>query len=148
MTIVESVGWVLLHFVWQGAAIALALGVLLALTSDGQARLRYAFSCGALILMLIAAVATAASEITDATRSPLPGRAAGAAVRFGSVLRPGDGSPGTLAGDTTLTPATGSRTPLPDREAIGGGIAWSIGSGTGSSASATRRSIVPIAPPR
>ena len=38
MTIVESVGWVLLHFVWQGAAIALALAVLLALTRDAQAQ--------------------------------------------------------------------------------------------------------------
>ena len=28
MTIVELLGWVLLHFVWQGAGIALALGVL------------------------------------------------------------------------------------------------------------------------
>ena len=27
MTIVEGVGWVLLHFVWQGAVIALALAI-------------------------------------------------------------------------------------------------------------------------
>ena len=27
MTIVEGVGWVLLHFVWQGALIALALAL-------------------------------------------------------------------------------------------------------------------------
>ena len=40
MTIVEGVGWVLLHFVWEGTIIALALAALLALTRDGQARLR------------------------------------------------------------------------------------------------------------
>ena len=73
MTIVESVGWVLLHFVWQGAAIALALAVLLALTSAAQARLRYALSCAALTLMLAAALATAASVMTrddTAARQP------------------------------------------------------------------------------
>jgi len=59
MTIVELLGWVLLHFVWQGAVIALALGVLLALTRESQARLRYVFSCSALLLMLAATLATA-----------------------------------------------------------------------------------------
>jgi len=59
MTIVELVGWVLLHFVWQGALIALALAALLALTREAQARLRYVFSCSALVLMLAATLATA-----------------------------------------------------------------------------------------
>jgi hypothetical protein len=59
MTIVELLGWVLLHFVWQGAIIALALAVLLALTCEAQARLRYLLSCAALVLMLGAALATA-----------------------------------------------------------------------------------------
>src|SRR5688572_26116163 len=103
MRIVESVGWVLLHFVWQGAVIALALAVLLALTRDGQARLRYAFSCGALTLMLITAVATAATMMTDALGSPPAGAA-------------GDGTfgrPRGLAGETARTPAIGIRTSLP-----------------------------------
>ncbi len=64
MTIVEGVGWVLLHFVWEGTVIALALAVLLALTRDGQARLRYALSCGALTLMLVAALATAGAVMS------------------------------------------------------------------------------------
>ena len=63
MTNVQLLGWVLLHFVWQGAVIALALGVLLALTRESQARLRYALSCGALILMLAATLTTAATLI-------------------------------------------------------------------------------------
>jgi len=66
MTIVELLGWVLLHFVWQGAAIALALGVLLALTRESQARLRYMFSGIALVLMLGAAVATGTLMRTSA----------------------------------------------------------------------------------
>jgi beta-lactamase regulating signal transducer with metallopeptidase domain/HEAT repeat protein len=119
MTIVESVGWVLLHFVWQGAVIALALAVLLALTPDGQARLRYAFSCGALTLMLITAGATAATVMIDALGAP-PGGAADDGVAFGSVLRPGDGKPGGLAGDTARTPAFGIRPSLPAASSAAG----------------------------
>ncbi len=62
MTIV--IGWVLLHFVWQGAAIAAALAALLVLTSPAQARLRYALSCAALTLMIAVALATAANVMT------------------------------------------------------------------------------------
>ena len=77
MTIVEGVGWVLLHFVWEGIVIALALAALLALTRDGQARLRYALSCGALTLMLAAALATAGSVMAGragASPAAVPGR--------------------------------------------------------------------------
>jgi len=59
MTIVEHLGWVLVHFMWQGLAIALALAGLLALTSPAQAKLRYVFSCAALVLMLAATFVTA-----------------------------------------------------------------------------------------
>jgi beta-lactamase regulating signal transducer with metallopeptidase domain/HEAT repeat protein len=64
MTIVESVGWVLLHFIWQGGVIALSLAGLLAVTPEAKARLRYALSCAALALMLVAALATAATLLT------------------------------------------------------------------------------------
>jgi beta-lactamase regulating signal transducer with metallopeptidase domain/HEAT repeat protein len=63
-------GWVLLHFVWQGTAIALALAVLLTLTSTAQATLRYALSCGALTLMLVVVAATAANVMTGNTSHP------------------------------------------------------------------------------
>ncbi len=66
MTMVESVGWVLVHFVWQGTAIALVLASLLALTSTAQATLRYALACAALTVMLMATVATAVTVITSA----------------------------------------------------------------------------------
>ena len=61
MTIVEHVGWVLVHFIWQGMAIALALAAVLQLTSAAQATLRYVLSCTALVLMLAATAVTAAS---------------------------------------------------------------------------------------
>ena len=101
MTIVDSVGWVLLHFVWQGAVIALGLAVLLALTREGQARLRYALSCGALTLMLMTAVATGATVITGA---------AGGGAAFGPVSPPTAGSPGGPARDRAPSPAIGIAT--------------------------------------
>jgi beta-lactamase regulating signal transducer with metallopeptidase domain len=88
MTIVERVGWVLLHFVWQGSVIALALAILLALTRESQARLRYTLSCAALVLMLAATLATAATLIRDS---------AGGAVRDGAATGP--------SGSSQLTPA-------------------------------------------
>ena len=65
-----AIGWVLLHFVWQGAAIAAALAVLLALTSPAQARLRYVLSCAALTLMFAVALATAANVMTRDNTTP------------------------------------------------------------------------------
>jgi HEAT repeat protein/beta-lactamase regulating signal transducer with metallopeptidase domain len=100
MTIVERLGWVLLHFVWQGAVIALALAVLLALTRETQARLRYALSCAALVLMLGAALTTATRVRTMSGSAPddtarmasgesqlTPAASGGRRVRAGSLPR-------------------------------------------------------------
>lgn len=92
--------------------IALALAVLLALTPGGQARLRYALSCGALTLMLIAAAATAVTVVSDAPASR-PAAASGNGATLGSVSRQNDGRPGAAEGDAARTPANDVRTPLP-----------------------------------
>ena len=47
---VEALGWTLLHFVWEGAAIALALGAALGIPSSSRAR--YAVAGAALAAML------------------------------------------------------------------------------------------------
>ncbi len=48
---VLKVGWALLHFLWQGAVIALALkGALMVVTSSAS-RLRYALALVSLFLM-------------------------------------------------------------------------------------------------
>jgi beta-lactamase regulating signal transducer with metallopeptidase domain/HEAT repeat protein len=60
MTVVEGVGWVLVHFLWQGAAIAILLRLVLALAAPSQSTLRYGLGCGALVLMLLAPLATTA----------------------------------------------------------------------------------------
>jgi beta-lactamase regulating signal transducer with metallopeptidase domain len=58
-TPVEVIGWTLLHFVWQGTLIALALGMLLLLLPRTCARARYLLACAALVAMALAPLATA-----------------------------------------------------------------------------------------
>jgi hypothetical protein len=53
---VEALGWTLLHFVWQGALVALALSIFLFLARKASPQVRYIVACGALCLMCIAAI--------------------------------------------------------------------------------------------
>src|SRR6478736_1696736 len=55
---VEPLGWALLHFLWQGAALALLLAGFLRFTRRSAPQIRYAASGLALILMLGMAIAT------------------------------------------------------------------------------------------
>ncbi|RKH65690.1 M56 family metallopeptidase [Corallococcus llansteffanensis] len=57
--ILESVGWALLHLVWQGVLVAAALALALRWVGGRSANLRYALACGALGIMLALPVATA-----------------------------------------------------------------------------------------
>jgi beta-lactamase regulating signal transducer with metallopeptidase domain len=52
----HSLGWTLLHFLWQGTAVAALAAVLMTLCRRASAR--YALAVGALVLMLAAPVAT------------------------------------------------------------------------------------------
>jgi beta-lactamase regulating signal transducer with metallopeptidase domain len=54
----QSVGWTVMHFVWQGAALASIAAVALRLTTRRSANVRYLIGCGALLLMLAAPAAT------------------------------------------------------------------------------------------
>jgi HEAT repeat protein/beta-lactamase regulating signal transducer with metallopeptidase domain len=54
----DVLGWALVHFVWQGAALAVVLAVALALTRVTAARTRYALSVATLVLMVAMPVAT------------------------------------------------------------------------------------------
>ena len=57
--LLETAGWTLLHFVWQGAAIAVAVAAVLRLLERRSANTRYLVACAGLIAMLAAPVATA-----------------------------------------------------------------------------------------
>jgi TonB family protein len=49
----HAAGWTLLHFLWQGALVALILACVLALLSGRSAQPRYLAACAALVLMAI-----------------------------------------------------------------------------------------------
>jgi D-alanyl-D-alanine endopeptidase (penicillin-binding protein 7) len=49
---VASLGWTLLHFVWQGALIGCATAVLLVAMHNARPETRYAVACGALLLCI------------------------------------------------------------------------------------------------
>jgi len=55
---VRSLGWALLHFIWQGALLAALFLVADTLTRRSQARLRYAIGCMTMLLMPAVFVAT------------------------------------------------------------------------------------------
>ncbi len=48
----QALGWTLLHFVWQGALVALLLALALYLLRRQTAQVRYVVACGAMLLML------------------------------------------------------------------------------------------------
>ena len=49
--LIHAVGWSLLHFLWEGAIVALLLTSALRLLSNRSSQLRYAVACCALVLM-------------------------------------------------------------------------------------------------
>jgi beta-lactamase regulating signal transducer with metallopeptidase domain len=54
----EALGWTLLHFIWQGTAVALALTCFLAIVRGASPQVRYAAACAALMLISLGAAAT------------------------------------------------------------------------------------------
>jgi beta-lactamase regulating signal transducer with metallopeptidase domain len=54
----RALGWTLLHFLWQGALIASALGMLMVMFRKHSAQLRYALGLAALLVMALAPLAT------------------------------------------------------------------------------------------
>jgi len=58
-TMSQSLGWALLHLLWQGALVAAALAVALRVLDRRAAAVRYLLACGALALMLVLPALTA-----------------------------------------------------------------------------------------
>ena len=83
---IDIAGWTLLHFVWQGAAIAFVAALGLGFLRGSTSRVRYALASAAMVTMLIAPLATAArlsaSVAADASLSrPAPSLAPGLPTR-------------------------------------------------------------------
>ena len=56
---IETTGWTLIHFVWQGTLLALATAAALGLCRRSTAQVRYVVACLGLTSMLVTAAATA-----------------------------------------------------------------------------------------
>ena len=71
----ESLGWTLVHFCWQAAAIALVYWLTDAVLRKARSQTRYVLALGTMLLMLVSALATFAYEETrgDAGLSSSPG---------------------------------------------------------------------------
>ena len=54
----QTLGWTLLHFVWQGGLVALLLAIALRVLRRHAAPVRYAVACGALLLLLALPIIT------------------------------------------------------------------------------------------
>lgn len=84
----HALGWALLHFLWQGTAVAALTAVLVALCRRAQSR--YAMAVGGLVVMLAAPVATlvelthAGSVVPDSSQT---GPVQAAAGRYVAVAR-------------------------------------------------------------
>jgi GWxTD domain-containing protein len=71
----KTLGWTLFHFLWEGAAIAAALAVVLFLWRGASARLRYVLACAALLAMPVAFAVTFEVSLPSARPIALPARA-------------------------------------------------------------------------
>lgn len=56
--IFQALGWALIHFLWQGALVALLYASLRVILRQRTANVRYAAACGAMLLMLALPIAT------------------------------------------------------------------------------------------
>jgi beta-lactamase regulating signal transducer with metallopeptidase domain len=86
---VESLGWTLVHFCWQAAAIALVYWLTDAVLWKARSHTRYVLALGAMLLMLVSALATFAYEETrgDTVLSSSPGAfSSPAMVAIGSSI--------------------------------------------------------------
>ena len=61
----QAVGWALVHFIWQGALIALAFACFSLLMKNGAPSVRYAGACVALALMLGLPLATVFNNVSS-----------------------------------------------------------------------------------
>ena len=74
--LLRTVGWSLLHFLWQGSILALALSAVLRIARNLSPQVRYLAACGVFVLMLLCPVGTflylaAATSASSTSAVPL-----------------------------------------------------------------------------
>ncbi len=91
----QSVGWALLHLLWQGALVAAVLALALRVLGRDAARARYALACGALVVIAALPAVTAwrhlaSARVWESADAPVdmwtPSRDVGATVEEAPVL--------------------------------------------------------------
>ena len=76
---VRQIGWVLVHFLWQGCAVMALMGLVLKLLAKASSNTRYLTACFGLVLMVSAPIVTFilmsshdSAEIPPSTSAPMP----------------------------------------------------------------------------
>ncbi len=85
-TLTQALGWTLVHFVWQGALIALVLFLFVRLARNRAPQVRYLAGCAALALMCGSAVSTLVAEM-QAVRQELADSSKRIAVKLPGVAQ-------------------------------------------------------------
>jgi beta-lactamase regulating signal transducer with metallopeptidase domain len=84
-----ALGWTLLHFCWQGTAVALAYSVIDRMTSRATSGVRYMVALLTLMAMPVAVVATFVEEMQITAPVLVSGQTRGAATRLDAGIRQG-----------------------------------------------------------
>jgi beta-lactamase regulating signal transducer with metallopeptidase domain len=66
---IVALGWTLLHFCWQGTAVAVAFAVVDRITSDATSKVRYFVALAAFMVMPVIVMATFTEELRVATKA-------------------------------------------------------------------------------
>ena len=125
--VVIRLGWTLVHFLWQGAAIALVAACVLWALRRRSAEARYAFACGALALIAVCPLVTFA-VLPQRPASALTNERMGAESQ--SSVRPaaarGDAAPAFLIADDVRAIAPAPSTLTRVRHIADGLLPWLV----------------------
>ncbi|HKP14129.1 MAG TPA: M56 family metallopeptidase [Blastocatellia bacterium] len=117
----QALGWALVHFIWQGALVALLYAGLATLLRRRAANLRYSVACAAMLLMLALPVATvlfiersSSQADSSASRTASPSEAAATILIDGhrQALTNEVSAPTSGAYVSQAVPTAQSRTPV------------------------------------
>src|SRR5262249_35053895 len=132
--LLQTAGWTLIHFVWQGAAIALVMATALRLLRDRSANARYLIACVGLVAMLAAPALTArliwtapASTASTVSQFSIPPERAPAGTNTALAAQPRSIAAASSAnGITTVAAGLASRLSV-ERLLSAIVLAWMIG---------------------
>jgi uncharacterized protein (TIGR03435 family) len=107
---IHVAGWMLVHFVWQGALVGLVSACALRCVRGAAANIRYLVACGALGCMLASPIVTAAVTARPARPAPAP-------VALSAL---------STQHEAAVTAVRGGATTLTDRDLVGHAIPFAV----------------------